>query len=113
MLDSTFEFRLSAAGRQELAALADAVGVSQADVVRISLRRMAAEHLRKAKRDAAPAMPAVMPASPTSLATMSLPELLALRDELALQRSPSPEASRQYDEVNQQIIIREMRSAPR
>jgi len=84
MLDSTFEFRLSAAGRQELAALADAVGVSQADVVRISLRRMAAEHLRKAKRDA-----------------------------LALQRSPSPEASRQYDEVNQQIIIREMRGAPR
>jgi hypothetical protein len=54
-----------------------------------------------------------MPASPTSLATMSLPELLALRDELALQRSPSPEASRQYDEVNQQIIMREMRGAPR
>jgi hypothetical protein len=42
---------------------------------------------------------------------MSLAELLKLRDELALKSSP--EASREYDEVNQQIIIREMRSAPR
>jgi hypothetical protein len=50
-------------------------------------------------------------AAPSAIATMDLPALLALRDELALQNSP--EASRQYAEVNQQIIIREMRGAPR
>ena len=108
MLDSTFEFRISAAGRQELARLADAIGVSAADVVRMSLRKMSAAHSRKVRRAAqAPAMHT----GASSIAAMSLAELLKLRDELALKSSP--EASREYDEVNQQIIIREMRSAPR
>jgi hypothetical protein len=103
-----FELLLTPNGRQELDALATDLGVSAADVIRLGIRRMAVAHRRKAKRAAASTD---APAAPPAITAMSLDELHVLRDELALQTSP--EASRQYAEVNQQIIIREMRSAPR
>jgi hypothetical protein len=129
MLDSTFEFRISRSAREELAALADSIGVSAADVVRLGIRKMATAHSRKVRR-AAPAAPVTgapatsmscnfsprsretaVPAAAPSLATMDLPALYALRDELALLQSP--EAERQYVDGNTEIIIREMRGAPR
>jgi hypothetical protein len=114
MLDATFEFRISAAGRRELIALAADLGISAADVVRMSLRRMAAEHLRKARR-VVPAMPAAMPAaaSTVDISTMDLPALYALRDELAVKSRSSLQAEREHLECNIEIIKREMRSAPR
>jgi hypothetical protein len=112
MLDATFEFRISARGRQELAALADAIGVSAADVVRMSLRQMAVAHQRKAKRATVP-MPAAMPAAAPSIAAMDLPALYELRDRLALKRRTSLQAEREHLECNIEIIKREMRSAPR
>jgi hypothetical protein len=112
VLETRFELRLTPTGREQLTALAADLGVSAADVVRMSLRKMSAAHSRKTRRDAqAPAMPAALPAAPPSIATMSLPELLALRDELALQRTQ--QAERDYVEVNTEIIKREMRGAPR
>jgi hypothetical protein len=110
MLDSSFEFRLTTSARRELTALADAIGVSAADVARIAIRELATKHLRKAKR-AVPARPAALPAAPPSITTMELTALLALRDELAVRTSP--EANREYTEINTEIIKREMRGAPR
>jgi hypothetical protein len=114
MLDSTFEFRISAAGRRELTALADAIGVSAADVVRMSLRQMAASHQRKAKRGTTRDLsnPA-SPAAPPAIQAMDLPALYALRDELALKSRTSRQAEREHLECNIEIIKREMRSAPR
>ena len=100
-----FELLLTPNGRQELDALAADLGVSAADAVRLALRRMAVAHRRKAKR-AAPAMPAALPAVPPSIAAMSLPELLKLRDELAVKTTP--EASREHAEVNTEVIKRQM-----
>jgi len=97
MLDLSFDFRISAADRQELTKLADAIGVSAADVVRLGIRRMAAEHL-----PAKPSAPTVAP----SLQAMDLPALLVLRDTLG--RQTSPEASCKHAEVNQEIIKRQM-----
>jgi hypothetical protein len=112
VFDHRFEVLLSPAGRQELTALADNLGIFCADVIRLGIRRMADAHARKAKRAAqAPAMPAAMPAAPPSIATMDLPALYRLRDELALQRTQ--QAERDYVEVNTEIIKREMRGAPR
>jgi hypothetical protein len=110
MLATRFELLLTASSREQLDAVAADLGVSAADAVRLALRRMAAAHSRKVRR-AAPAMPAALPAAPPAITAMSLDELHVLRDELALQTSP--EASREYDMVNQQIIIREMRGVPR
>jgi hypothetical protein len=62
MLDSAFEFRISAAGRKELTALAATIAVSAADVIRLGIRRVAAEHMPVGKptsprSEAAPAPP--------------------------------------------------------
>ena len=117
MLDSTFEFRISARGRQELTALADAVGVSQADIARIAIRQMAASHQRKAKQSRGQsdhvATPAAAAAAPPSIQAMDLPALYALRDELAVKSRSSLQAEREHLECNIEIIKREMRSAPR
>jgi len=109
MLDSCFEFRISAAGRQELAALADAIGVSAADVIRMGLRRVAAEQRRARARAAAMplAAPPPPPPSATPFESMSMTTLQALRDGLGQQTSP--EASRTYVEVHTEIMKREMR----
>ena len=117
MLATTrFELLLTPSSREQLDTLAADLGVSAADAVRLALRRMAAAHSRKARRDADAVL--VVSADTTrptaaapSITEKDLPALLVLRDELALQTSP--EASRQYAEVNQQIIIREMKGAPR
>jgi hypothetical protein len=101
MLDTTFEFRISAAGRQELAALAATLGVSAADVIRLGIRRVAAEHMPVARPPVAPA-----PVTAPQFEAMDTTTLLALRDVLA--RQNTPEASRSYTEVNTEIIKRDM-----
>jgi len=112
MLDSCFEFRISTAGRQELTALADEIGVTAADVIRLGIRRVAAEQRRARARGAAMpvAAPPPPPPSAPSFESMSMTTLQALRDGLGQQTTP--EASRTYVEVHTEIMKREMKRRP-
>jgi len=111
---SRFELLLTPSARKQLSTLTNAYDLPAAAVVRLALAKMATAHQRKTKRRAAPAMPvpaSAPPAAAPSAQTMSLAELQARRDQLAQQRTV--EASREYDEVHQRIMVLEMRGAPR
>jgi hypothetical protein len=100
MLATTrFELLLGRSSRQELDTLAADLGVSAADVLRLGLARMARAHRRKARAKGSTVEPITtdgQPAAAPPIATMDLPALLTLRDELA--GKTSVEASRQLHE---------------
>jgi hypothetical protein len=120
-MHARFELLLAPNSRRQLDVLAADLGVSAADVLRLSLRRMAAAHRRRTRRgsksDNVTAAPApastAAPAAVPAIATMDLPALYRLRDELAVKSRTSQQAECEHIECNIEIIKREMRGAPR